>query len=224
MRDKPLFTQPVNAKELLRTYRENECALSERQLWDWERLGIVRPQKTSPKKKLYSPDEAHWVGLALMLRGAGKGLEELKAVREALDSCKTQKQSRSLVLDMIELLQKQVEAMTFLQQIFQNRVHMIYRDTDGKLVIGKGKVEDKLEFQPSLQASIEKIAHKNRVKCNIAAIRNRHGVSQLVLSKALGMSQGRLSQIEQGWIKPTEDEKNGIAKFLKSKVEELFPK
>ena len=47
--------------------------------------------------------------------------------------------------------------------------------------------------------------------------------SQDEISHEIGISQAKLSRIERGYIVPSEEEKEALAKVLKMKVKELFP-
>lgn len=51
----------------------------------------------------------------------------------------------------------------------------------------------------------------------------RKGLTQWELTLKTGISQTRISLIENGYVKPTEDEKVKIAEALGLKVEEVFP-
>ncbi len=48
------------------------------------------------------------------------------------------------------------------------------------------------------------------------------GMSQFRLSREVGVSDGYLSKLIQGWIDPTQEIKERIAKALDCRVEDIF--
>lgn len=49
------------------------------------------------------------------------------------------------------------------------------------------------------------------------------GLNQYDLSLRTGISQSKISLMENGYVVPREDEKKKIAKVLRCKVEDIFP-
>jgi transcriptional regulator with XRE-family HTH domain len=53
--------------------------------------------------------------------------------------------------------------------------------------------------------------------------RTRHRINQYVIAQRSGISQTRISLIENSLVTPRADEKERIARALLAKVEEIFP-
>ena len=50
----------------------------------------------------------------------------------------------------------------------------------------------------------------------------KRGISQIRMAHDLGIHQSRLSNIVNGWVKPTRDQRRRIANYLGLSVETLF--
>lgn len=48
------------------------------------------------------------------------------------------------------------------------------------------------------------------------------GMTQLEISRSVGVSDGYLSKVVQGWVEPTADLKSSLAKILNCAVSDIF--
>lgn len=224
-------TEALDSRSLLGLYEDKGIHLSYRQLREWERAGIIHSSRVGLRKKVFAPVEVKWVGFTCLLKLAGQGLSSIKEMRMAaaptpLDRGKLDPRIKKRRLaEMASLLEKQRETAEDLRVFVSDAISV----TDAGVVITeykrpKQRIGERNEENTQRQAEFYKrVLESKGVKFRIRVIRVLRGLSQQELAKKLAFSQARLSQIENGWVKPDEREKNRIAHALNEGVSVLFP-
>lgn len=251
---KLLINEPLDCRSLLDFYRNQGLWVSDRQLWDWEKDGLLRPHRISPKRKLYPPLEVQWIGVMYLLRMAGKGMNEIRELRKAFDSIytttpKTSKMEKMIAQEQIKiaelgnLLEQQKQIITAVASQFRDESWKVLREqriksesgieiidqvkrTKEGIEITEVKRHSNADMENIMAQALEykKLLNKKKVKCHIKIIREKKGLSQTELATLLDISQAALSKFENGWAEPDDAQKGRLADLLKVKVGSLFPK
>lgn len=226
----------MTTKRLMEFYKNRGFFISYRQLREWQKKGIIHPQKISARKTLFRPAEAKWVGVVFLLRMAGKKLDFIKQARIALakkESVEKGEPKRTEELANLRfLLQQQDKTTRILHKTLYPGSPIkidVTSETDNEIVLTEMKAPkvskaEAVEQMTSYRNYIESELKNKIVKCEVKRVREKRGLSQAVLAKVLEFSQARLSQIENGLIEPVDDEKQKMAEKLKERVGVLFPK
>ncbi len=218
---KPKPNRLIDVKSLIRYYQERGYCISYPQIRAWEKAGIIHSSRIGLRKKVFSFLDVYWVGVACLLRLAGKRLSSIKEMRLATNprSPFSPRIRNKRLLELASLLERQQGTARMLRTNLPSPTGGPFRPDGRPYRPDVVTVKDNSEVEFT-EYKI-KVLDKNTIMVKV--IRAAHNLSQSELAEKLGFSQARLSQIENGWIKPDEKEKNRIAKVLDEKVGVLFP-